>query len=383
MEKGPQVIGEGAYGCIHKPSIRCGDKHNITYKNKISKVMSKKEAKNELREYRKIAMVDPNRHYFLGKPTLCHLDNSERAMAAIAKCRHGDELLEEMDKLALLVMNDGGYNLEVYADSIVSQKSTPENRHRFEIFWLEAYRILQGIDLLLKHDLLHQDVKAQNLVYQESKHRINFIDFGFMNNRSKILEESRESNNWLSRHHWSYAFEIEFLDKERYDTFAKKTDQEKREFFTKYLTKLEEGVIDRHTEAFRGAFSVLISTHISKTDQDKTMKQFMDDYYKTLMNDIRPGNYDAFLVKAIDTMDLYGAGMAFTYVLNQGEHLLDEGLAADLRELCYSMTTPHLFSRIGISEAMRKYREIFEKHGMLKKHGHISSKGRNLTRKKT
>ena len=31
----PNVIGEGAFGCVHKPSLTCSNKR-ISYKNKIS-----------------------------------------------------------------------------------------------------------------------------------------------------------------------------------------------------------------------------------------------------------------------------------------------------------------------------------------------------------
>ena len=32
------VVGEGTYGCVHKPSLRC-DKLNVDYKEKVSKLM--------------------------------------------------------------------------------------------------------------------------------------------------------------------------------------------------------------------------------------------------------------------------------------------------------------------------------------------------------
>ena len=47
------VIGEGTYGCVHKPSLKC-KKKRINYDNKISKVMKTKEANIELKEYKNI-----------------------------------------------------------------------------------------------------------------------------------------------------------------------------------------------------------------------------------------------------------------------------------------------------------------------------------------
>ena len=44
------VIGEGGYGCVHKPSIHCKTlpKPNFNYTNYVSKIMANKEAIIEL-----------------------------------------------------------------------------------------------------------------------------------------------------------------------------------------------------------------------------------------------------------------------------------------------------------------------------------------------
>ena len=42
-----KIIGEGAYGCVHKPSLICKDK-KINLKNKISKLMNNENAEVEL-----------------------------------------------------------------------------------------------------------------------------------------------------------------------------------------------------------------------------------------------------------------------------------------------------------------------------------------------
>ena len=56
MENKPKIIGEGTFGCVLKPPLKCRDK-NIDYKNKISKVMPINEAKKELKEYNSIKNI--------------------------------------------------------------------------------------------------------------------------------------------------------------------------------------------------------------------------------------------------------------------------------------------------------------------------------------
>ena len=44
-------IGEGTYGCVHKPSLKCEDNKIISnYNDKISKIMKNKHAQIEMKE---------------------------------------------------------------------------------------------------------------------------------------------------------------------------------------------------------------------------------------------------------------------------------------------------------------------------------------------
>ena len=55
----PKVIGEGAYGCVHHPSLFCegSDKRDI---ENVSKLMKNKAALTELKEYVVIDNIDKN-----------------------------------------------------------------------------------------------------------------------------------------------------------------------------------------------------------------------------------------------------------------------------------------------------------------------------------
>ena len=45
-----EVIGEGSYGCVHRPSLQCTKKK--VSKNKISKLMTRKHLDKELKEFK-------------------------------------------------------------------------------------------------------------------------------------------------------------------------------------------------------------------------------------------------------------------------------------------------------------------------------------------
>ena len=49
----PKFFREGTYGCVHKPSLKCKDKTIISkYNDKISKIMTKKNALEEMQSYK-------------------------------------------------------------------------------------------------------------------------------------------------------------------------------------------------------------------------------------------------------------------------------------------------------------------------------------------
>ena len=47
----PKILGQGSYGCVIKPSLKCDSKDkSIIYDNKVSKIMMRREAVKEQSE---------------------------------------------------------------------------------------------------------------------------------------------------------------------------------------------------------------------------------------------------------------------------------------------------------------------------------------------
>jgi hypothetical protein len=132
------VIGEGGYGCVHKPSLKCKSKisNSISNKRKISKVLFSNFAKKELKEYDKIANIDKKRNFYLGKPKECDFNNNNtKNKDSLRECSNGEDMLESSNDLTLLIMEDGGINLELYANKFINvgnSKTQYENIKRVE-----------------------------------------------------------------------------------------------------------------------------------------------------------------------------------------------------------------------------------------------------------
>lgn len=361
------VIGEGTYGCVHKPSLVC-NKKNLTYKNKVSKILSKKSATKEIDEYSEISKVDKDKDFYLGLPVKCNISRIESNVKSIQQCKDGKEFLEDLDNFVLLIMEYGGENLSDFAKRMNKLSSSSENIQKIELFWIEAHRILIGIKRFLENDLIHHDLKPQNIVYSEAKTRVNFIDFGLMQSKKKTIQSCKISRNWMESAHWSFPFEVHFLNKNKFMNFAKRSDSDKKEYYKRLIEQFNKKNEDyREVKAMSIFFTYVLNEEQKKYDELLKDKYF-HDYYETLMYEIKPDNYIKFLEKSVNTIDLYGVGIAFMNLLNESKHLIKKPLYEDFLDMFYYMLTPNISKRLTIDEAINRYEEILSNNRILEKY---------------
>lgn len=355
-DRNHKVIGKGAYGCVHKPSLRCKNKTVKSYKDKVSKFMITKNADAEMKEYKTIQTADPDHKLYLGEPVKCAPKNDTDNRNAIDKCNFRTSITNAH---SLLVMEDGGENLSEFARRFNLNPITPENKEKMELFWIEAQRILYGLTVFFQNDIVHHDLKAQNIVYNEEKNRINFIDFGLMTSNQKILEECKNSKYESAIIHWSYPFELHLMNKHSFNRVAKMNRPEKKKFIKNFVEKhITKGNVKYFFSELFGDFS--------KSIQEENINIVVNDFKDFILDDFK--NYDYVLNKCINTIDMYGAGMGFSKVLSNTSQFIEPALATDLAEFFATMITNHLPSRVEPLEAVHQYEELLEKHGLLTKY---------------
>jgi len=358
------VIGEGAYGCIHKPSLTCKEAKIKNYKNKVSKILEQEDAKLELAEYKSIDTADKSHEYYLGKPVECSVANTPNNMLAIKKCKRGAELLKHLNDLSLLVMDDGGINLQEYADIMADWSATLENVEKAEQFILEFHRIFHGISVFSEKGILHFDMKPQNIVYNAESNRMNIIDFGLTVSTKKKLEEIENSINGMALYHWSYPFEFYFLNKNKYEEFAKLPDAKKAEYYQSILREITNEPNADTARAFKTFYSFII-------DDDTDSQEFnnhMIGFYHTIISELTMKNYKKFITQSINSVDVYGLGITLLYVLNNTQHLLKDKLHSDLNNLANTMIESQLSKRISSNTALVAYETILTENGLMDKY---------------
>lgn len=343
-------IGEGTYGCVHKPSLKCKNK-KVNYTDKVSKIMTKKHSRTEMKEYDNIANVDKSKKFYLGKPVLCVPEDDDSAKRAVNMCeRFRGNFIKDYN---LLIINDGGNNLEQYADKMASLPKTPENIEKIEKFWIEAQRILLGLKVFNDNGIVHHDLKPQNIVYNEDTNRTNFIDFGLMTDMNTIRIESNLSKYKLGVPHWSFPLEMEFINKNSYLQLANLSNDQKSNCLN-FLSLKNSNI--------KTFFSYIVND-----DKDELWYIMRLDNCDFIM-DARQDNYDEFLDRVIRTIDVYGTGIAFMYILNKTRHLIEPKLENELRELFYIMITPNVFIRFLPDQVLNIFEKILLENGILSKY---------------
>ena len=370
----PQVIGKGSYGCVHKPSLRCKETaKKIDYKNKISKYMLKEHAKTEMNEYDSIRKADPKKYLYLGKPDKCSPKFEENNLDAIKKCDLPDPTL--LQNYFILIMEDGGLNLADFAERFSKNPVTPENKNKIELFLIEAQRILYGLTVFLEKDLVHHDLKAQNIVYNEEKNRINFIDFGLMTSRQELIQSSKESKNEKANTHWSFPFEIKYLNQNNFNRLCSMSNEDKLHMVQNIVRSLDTRGNNHYRNFF---YSIMPNT--PNEARLENIKIIMSDFLDFVL-EIKENNYDDFLNKSINTIDTYGVGIALVIVLSKCAKFMEPALIDELNDIFAFMMCSHLPSRTEPAEALHKYEEVMSRFGLLEKHNkyyenHIIKEGK-------
>jgi len=348
--KKPNIVAQGAYGCVHKPSLTCkkNKNKNITYKKKVSKVMKTYYAYDELEEYKYMKEIDPTNKYHLGEPELCEVEMSKQNKTAIQKCElsKNKDIEKIMGELSLLVMYDGGYDFEKYGNMMSREPVTATNVNKIKMFWIEALTLLRGLKTMKENNICHHDLKNTNVVYDPKKNKCNFIDFGKMEYIPNSIVLCSDDNYKNNRNWWSYPLETCMTLKMDYNRI-KMLEMEEKQLFVQNLvnTLVENRILP----------NFFLTVYI-RTKKDKN--EYIKEFSNFVLNDMNGVNYDKFIKMYFEKIDIFGMGLAYISVLYKTKKFLPNTFFKKMRVLCYKMFAANILERITIEDAIQEYQTI-------------------------
>jgi len=248
----------------------------------------------------------------------------------------------------LLIMENGGMNLCDFAKSMENKPVNPENQKIMEAFWIECHRLFLGLSVFLKENIMHHDLKGQNIVYNPETNRAAFIDFGLMrpldSAKSNILLHNTHVDHLV---HWSYPVETQLYNKKLYRS---------QKYKQNILHRLNNRIDSVYDIAFLN--NVLPSSRTQDTIVNrKSTSEIFFYTMNTFLESINDVPYAVFLDKSLETFDLYGMCMGLMYVFIKTFHLLKSS-KIDYLELYTHLLfciRPDTNSRSTVEEALIQY----------------------------
>jgi hypothetical protein len=169
-KQGGKVLASGGFGCVFTPALKCIG-NQTRDKNKISKLMTNKHAKEEYNELvyvnSKLKLIPNYKNYFLiddftlCKPSKLTKDDLKNYRECGALSKEGitkKNINNELDKLLAINMPYGGNTVE---DFIINNKIY-EQLIKLNDKLLELLK--NGILEMNKKHIFHSDIKASNIL---------------------------------------------------------------------------------------------------------------------------------------------------------------------------------------------------------------------------
>lgn len=231
----PKVIGHGSYGYIHYPRLLTTDDDDDNDKKtecmypRVSKILEKVDAMDEMNKYKLFHEMDPECDFHLGEMVLAH--PSEKNSDALLKLDNGHQIIQHLSEYRLILMNYGGPSVRDYANTIRSDSirfpKTHNNTESVVTFWKETVRLVHGIERMLHHHIVHHDIKPSNVVYNH--HRLNYIDFGLVNCMDNIFQYSLKNDYDFTIFFYNMPPELFFYNQSRFDNWRNMSSTERKE----------------------------------------------------------------------------------------------------------------------------------------------------------
>jgi serine/threonine protein kinase len=321
-----KIIGEGSYGCVHRPSIHCKTNPipGFDYKKYVSKIMKTTNAKQELAEFVIIGQIDPTNEYHLGQPILCEPNLDEvNVKNDIKKCKHIklDAIEANPDKYSLLLLKFGGIDLKVLCNNYLEKYLEKDKTKRTDQFWIEVHHLIKGLKFFKDNGIIHNDIKPQNILFDTTNGKMKYIDFGLMRTKKDVIKSSKNNENYLGIYHWSYPFDCAFMDTEEYYKYKRRNNKirtrVKNELSELIVSDSKNNPLDlpiNKPSSFKILFTYLNPDNT--IPNSSTQYGYINSFFDGFNEMIATNNYDTVLNHTADSIDIFGLGFTLQYMAN-------------------------------------------------------------------
>jgi hypothetical protein len=198
VKRGGAYVGQGTYGCGFSPALRCeGEAERRP--GKFSKLMSARDAEDELRYRRLLQPLDPKRRYFIYPDGICRPAPPVETNQ-LNRCPHD---FGNLSSSRILIQADGGKQIT----EIQLQAGD------FIPFFRSLRGLIEGLEIIHAEGIAHNDIKPANIVskrFPNGKFLTRYIDLGLMVD-ANTFEDERTDVDLFRTNYMYWAFDVRFV----------------------------------------------------------------------------------------------------------------------------------------------------------------------------
>ena len=187
------------YGCVYYPGFNC-DSNYLSNTNMISKLqIYDSVAKNELFFGEIICKINNYRFYFLPVINSCEINTAKVSIKNIEHCKI---INDKIDNKYILMNMEYDYNISFKNIFIDNKKS---KKHRI-LLYIDSFKYLcLSLQKLLDNNIIHFDIKENNIVFNKKTENPLIIDFGISILIKNIIQnKSLVSKEILKKYFYKY-----------------------------------------------------------------------------------------------------------------------------------------------------------------------------------
>ena len=266
-----KFIGEGSYGCVFKPALKCDASKRSFRASKpvVSKVFHQNSsAMKEVVEQRRIHSLDPNGEFTVRLFKNCKVKRAVIPPTEFSKCNQRKYHAAEYTQL---IYENGGMNLEQAVDHV-----------HFESVVSALPSLFKGLEVMEAKKYIHNDIKTLNILYNPDIVKASFIDFGLAIPASKAFDVRRPIDSDYIYYPPDYAIFALVMTKSAYHLSAIYTT------FKNFLSS--SSLLDpsqlKHTQEFVQEY--MLSGYSGFAEYFDIDKQFVEIYMQKYAIDLSP-----------------------------------------------------------------------------------------------
>jgi len=365
-KKGGRLIGQGAYGCVYMPAIRCEGQETVSPKT-VSKLIRPDEAKKERMQYvlllrsllpkeRQAEFMDVFQTSGISafQEKLMEIPDpdiqrkiqyvKDTFLFPTAVCSPAKQAPEEAKEnpisackitraTSLLQLPYGGIDMDDLLTSPIVQEG------HIRSILSDVGQLFDALEFLHTHGVAHMDIKPENIVIDvgdDGVGRVRFIDYGFM----VFFDRFHTSKSIYRTDYYAWPFEVRFLD----------FGYNKSDITSAQIATFRFGHVQTKSRP------VPPSVYIDKFNDFVLNKKNLDELYDRFQT-MPPEERIAMIAKGCD---VFALGRALFFLVHKIPSYATNPVYAPLLALLNDMMKWNPFERISITEAKRRYAEWAE-----------------------